>query len=227
MARVLLPALALASSLVGCADNGGGAGFAVVDNTAPTGTTCVFTGDPSQSTLSQGQIYAASPNPYLLTPLLESRISEIAGDDGVRTIQLEGADVTLSQADANGQLTQISQYTSLVFGSILPASYENVSFALVPTSILQMFESSTTGVELAADVTVWGTMAGSRINATPFRYGVTVCNDCIVTNVGDCATFTATVNPGNPCNAYQDGMVSCCTTGSGSDVQLVCPAVQQ
>src|SRR5580698_1852088 len=91
--------------VLGCAKNGD-EGMVVLANTAPSGTTCTFTGDPTQPAFSQGEIYVGvtgSPNPYLLTPLIESRITAAGSGENVdRSILLQGADVTLS-ASTGGQ----------------------------------------------------------------------------------------------------------------------------
>jgi hypothetical protein len=227
MARVSIPTAA-ALMLFGCADHGG-EGMVILENTAAMGTTCMLTGDPTQPTLSAGQIVAGSPEPYLLTPLIESRISDLGSDDEIaRTILLDGADISLQSAGTTGSLAPLgSTFTSVFSGSIPPGGTVNVSFEIIPASVLNMI---TTDTEVVANITVHGTEGGGTINAEPFTYGVTVCTDCVVnvltgadgTTKDSCSSFTSTVRPGNPCNPFQDGAVDCCMSGSGA---LVCPAV--
>ncbi|HEY1546560.1 MAG TPA: hypothetical protein VGG28_02005 [Kofleriaceae bacterium] len=224
------PVLVLFVAL-GCAKNGD-EGMVVLANTAPSGTSCTFTGDSTQPSFSQGEIYAGSPDPYLLTPLIESRITAAGSGENVdRSILLQGADVTLT-ASTGGQNVSLpsaaAQFTTTIAGTIEPGGFLNVSFPLIPTDILSQFKSGTTDTEIIANVVIFGNEGGGRVNAEPFGYQVTVCPEgapCVAQDVGPCAGLTASVNAGNPCNPYQDGITTCCEAGSGSDAVLVCPAV--
>ncbi|HEX4451948.1 MAG TPA: hypothetical protein VH143_13815 [Kofleriaceae bacterium] len=225
------PVLVLFVAL-GCAKNGD-EGMVVLANTAPSGTVCTFTGDLTQPAFSQGEIYADSPDPYLLTPLIESRFSAAGSGENVdRSILLQGADVTLTAATGGKSvsLPSTAQFTTTIAGTIDPGGLLNVSFPLVPTDVLQLFASGSADTEIVANVVVFGDEGGGRVNAEPFGYQVTVCPEgapCVIANAGPCKGLTATVNAGNPCNPYQDGITTCCTSGSGSDAVLVCPAVAQ
>jgi hypothetical protein len=217
--------------VLGCAKNGD-EGMVVLANTAPSGTTCTFTGDPTQPAFSQGEIAARSPDPYLLTPLIESRITAAGSGENVdRSILLQGADVTLSASTGGQSVTLPSaaaQFTTTIAGTLEPGGLLNVSFPIIPTDILSLFRSGSTDTEIVATVVVFGDEGGGRVNAEPFGYQVTVCPDsapCVVQDVSSCSGFTASVNAGNPCNPYQDGLTTCCHVGSGSDAQLFCPAV--
>ena len=83
-----VPVLALL--LFGCAKNGA-EGMVILANTAPAGTACTFTGDPMQPAFSSGQISAESTNAYLLTPLIESRISPAGSGANVDARSCSGA----------------------------------------------------------------------------------------------------------------------------------------
>ena len=219
------PVLVLFVAL-GCAKNGD-EGMVLLANTAPSGTACTFTGDPTQPAFSQGEIFADSPDPYLLTPLIESRFTPAGSGENVdRSILLQGADVTLtaSTAGESVSLPSDAQFTTTIAGTIAPGGFLNVSFPIIPSDIVQLFKSGSTDTEIVANIVVFGDEGGGRVNAEPFGYQVTVCPEgapCVVENAGDCAGLTATVNPGNPCNPFQDGIVTCCTSGN----TLVCPAV--
>jgi hypothetical protein len=216
--------------VLGCAKNGD-EGMVVLANTAPSGTTCTFTGDPTQPAFSQGEIYVGvtgNPNPYLLTPLIESRITAAGSGENVdRSILLQGADVTLSASTGGQSVTLPStaaQFTTTIAGTIDPGGFLNVSFPLVPSDILALFKSGTTDTEIVANVVVFGDEGGGRVNAEPFGYQVTVCPvgaPCVIQDAGPCATFGGSVSAGNPCNPLQDGVLTCC---EGSDGSLVCPA---
>jgi hypothetical protein len=198
--------------LAGCAHQGD-EGLFILNNSQPNGTICALTSDPAQPFLAQGRIAAASPEGYVLTPLIESRITAVMGHELERTIHLEGANVTLSMVSSSGSLSQVSQYTALFSGSVAPLSAVNVSFQVLPAM-------SAAG-QYNVDVTVFGTLGGGRIDGQPFDYPITVCDNCITRNLGSCTGATIT-NFGNPCNPYQDGIVDCCTDSTG---QLLCPGV--
>jgi hypothetical protein len=250
------PVLVLFVAL-GCIAKNGDEGMVVLANTAPSGTTCTFTGDPTQPALSQGEIYAGSPDPYLLTPLIESRFTAAGSGENVdRSILLQGADVTLTATGAGQSVTLPTagaQFTTTIAGTIEPGGFLNVSFPIIPTNILSLFKNGSADTEIVANVVVFGDEGGGRVNAEPFGYQVTVCPagaPCVVQDVGSCTGLTASVNAGNPCNPFQDGIVTCCdveacdtaattgtpcssTGGSGSDdgflitTALQCPAVAQ
>jgi hypothetical protein len=222
------PVLVLFVAL-GCAKNGD-EGMVVLANTAPSGTSCTFTGDPTQPAFSQGEIYAGvtDPNPYLLTPLIESRITAAGSGENVdRSILLQGADVTLT-ASSNGKsvsLPSSAQFTTTIAGTVEPGGFLNVSFPIVPTDVLSLFETGSADTEIVANVVIFGDEGGGRVNAEPFDYQVTVCPagaPCVVQDAGPCATFTGTVSTGNPCNPLQDGVLTCCEGSDGGG--LVCPA---
>src|SRR5687768_3032036 len=82
--------------LVACVDTGD-EGMYVLNNTA-VGGTCSLTGSPEQPFISHGTINYLSTSAYVLTPLIQSRIvaSETDTDTAQKTIQLRGADVTLT-----------------------------------------------------------------------------------------------------------------------------------
>jgi hypothetical protein len=218
--------------VLGCAKNGD-EGMVVLANTAPNGTACTFSGDPTQPAFSQGEIYAGSTDPYLLTPLIESRFTPVGSGENVdRSILLQGADVTLSASTGGQSVTLPSaaaQFTTTIAGTIGPGGFLNVSFPIVPTDILSLFKSGTADTEIVANVVVFGDEGGGRVNAEPFGYQVTICPEgapCVVEDVGTCKGLTATVNPGNPCNPFQDGIVTCCEDENTAG-QLDCPAAPQ
>lgn len=224
-----LSAIAIAL-LAGCTvNNGADAGMDVLNNTAVIGTVCTLTGLDTQPITTHGEITTMSPNPYVLTPLIESRITPPpSGDNLQRTIELQGADITLTAVSAGATISSGGKFGALFAGNLDPMGEINVSFDLVPVAIIQslgqqMAASGTTAVEIEASITVYGTLGGSRIEASPFTYGVTVCTDCIVNPIGMCnALVTTPTELGDPCNPYQDQMVDCCYLKDMTT--LLCPA---
>jgi hypothetical protein len=197
---------ALTLLLVGCADKGD-EGFFILNNTAPTGNMCTLTSDTGQPFFARGVADTNLHSGYVLTPLVASRIDFTEGRELERTIHVEGANIVLSSAGADGKLTQISAFTSLVSGSIPPLGTVNLDFVIVPPA------STTTPAELSANITLFGTLGGGRIDAEPFNYPVSVCTGCLTNVLGACGdtTVPAAMNKGNPCNLGQDIVVDCCT----------------
>lgn len=236
-----LSSLASVLLLVGCADSGD-EGMTVLNNTAVSGT-CALTGDPGQPFKSHGQIYAFSPSGYLLTPLIESRVSADISTMGTnhdasqRTIFLDGADVSLTleavTVKTAGSYTNTNPGSSLghfsvyFAGSIPPSGSANVGFEVITPKILQdvivasgaNVSTSDFTAEVLATVTVKGKLGGDPVTSQPFTYPISVCTDCVVSNLGACPK-TAT-NTGNACNIFQDGVVDCCTD---ANMNLICPA---
>jgi hypothetical protein len=221
---LLGPALAL-----GACVSHGDEGMVVLNNTSVgMATACSLTGDPGQPFESQGTISVFSPGPYLVTPLIESRITaDPTNPDQVlqRTIQLQGAHVHLSIPAGSTSVTTTAamDFDALFSGDLPPQGTANVAFDLIPEQLISdvgALSGSSVHVEVVASVTVFGSLAGDRIDATPWQYPVTICNDCVVNPIGACGSVTAT-NKGNPCNPFQDGVVDCCTMGAS----LVCPAM--
>jgi hypothetical protein len=215
---------AAALALGGCpANNNGDAPMVVLNNSAVTqgSTTCTLSGDPNQPFTSQGVISTLSPVPYLLTPLIESRITALAGQESQRTISLQGADVTLSSSVA----LPSTSFQSLASGFLAPnGGTTNVTINLVPvddiTAIANTLGTNPGSVEVVASVTLFGLLGGDRVDAVLFQYGVTVCNNCVVFDNGACPLTVTTARLGNPCNVFQDGNVDCCRDGNNA---LVCP----
>jgi hypothetical protein len=220
----------------------------VLNNTAVTDT-CSLSGTPDQPFVAHGQIYAFAPQGYLLTPLIQSRLTtEISGSGGgggsstvdpiTKTIFLRGADVSLTLKatsieqggvyQVTSSETNIGQFSVLFSGSLPPDGTVNVGFEIITPAIMRMIvtdsgvDPSTQSLEaeVDAEVTVKGDLNGDSISANPFHYPITVCTDCVVNVIGTCPV-TGAPRTGNACNPYQDGNLDCCDDGAGG---LVCPA---
>lgn len=211
--RPLLIALGLL--LVGCADNGA-EGMFVLNNTAPSGDSCTLTGDRDQPFLPLGSIVAGADASYILTPLIQSRITALEGRELERTVHLGGADVVLSSVATDGTLTQIDEFTTLFSGSLSPQGTVNVVFPVIPAATVK---ATTTTTTVSASVKVFGTLGGGRIEGEPFNYTVTICTNCLLRNNGPCDAAPMAMNKGNPCNVFQDFVVDCCTQNN----TLFCP----
>lgn len=210
---------ALALLLVGCVDKGD-EGMFVLNNTAPPAEMCTLTGASDQPFLPGGSIVAGANTSYFLTPLIQSRITALEGHELERTVHLEGAEIILSTVGADGSLTKTDDFTSLFSGSVNPLGTVNTLFPIIPAATVKATTANTT---INANITVYGTLGGGRIEAEPFNYTVTICTDCLLRNNGPCASAPMAMNKGNPCNPFQDYAVDCCTVNN----TLICPGPLQ
>jgi hypothetical protein len=224
----------------------GDEGMIILGNTALASgsTSCTFTGQLGQAYISSGEINTATNEGYLFNPLLQSNITAPMGSELIKTITLSGADVsltvesvTMANIDTNAPITpppialtsSDAAFQSLFGGTLGPnEGTANVSFPIIPSSAINSIvtqaaptASESLAVTLEAHITVYGNLGGSRIDALPFDYPVTVCNDCVIDNAGPCPVATAAA-AGNPCNLYQDIDVECCDSGSGASEVLLC-----
>jgi hypothetical protein len=251
----------LAFLLAGCVADTGDEGFVVRNNLAPDEEKCSFVAATSSPALSRGTLHTRSSSAYLLTPLIESRLTAAMGQEQLRTVSLQGAKVDLAIGpitveDALGAITfscaaegdracfSETERDKLAddgltkfrqpFSAPLPPNggLSSAVFDLVPTTVVSEIKRKVGAVPVGgrmnalvlATATVYGQLGGSEVNGLPFMYPVTVCDDCIVNNLGPCGEVSVTFEPrtGNPCNAYQDGVIDCCTNAAGG---AVCPAV--
>jgi hypothetical protein len=236
--------LSAVTALSACA-NQGDEGFIVLNNTAVT-TTCALSGDPAAPFIAHGEIYSGSPQGYFMTPLIQSRVSSSGAGSGAgvdpttRTIYLKGANVTLdvkavSIEHGDGSFanttitlpTDLAKFSALFSAALPPAGSVNVGFELIPVQTLRAIESAANladtdrfRAEVLATVSVFGELNGDEQVAQPFTFPVTVCNDCVINDLGPCPVM-ATPRSGNACNPYQDGVFDCCEIAPN---QLVCPA---
>lgn len=236
-------AILMPLALVACVDSGD-EGIYVLNNTA-VADSCTLSGSPDQAMLGHGLVYWGSPVPYVLTPLIQSRITANEnGDDLSRTVQLRGADVTLtlkavSIDHPDGSVTvtqpetQLAQFTTLFSGAIAPGGSVNAFVDVLPPATMRQVASDSgadltndsLNAEVLASVVIRGDINGTTITSAPYLYPITVCNQCVVTNLGACPLPSSVqVRTGNGCNPYQDGVVDCCTDASG---RLVCPAATE
>jgi hypothetical protein len=235
-----LATLSSALLFLGCA-NQGDEGMTVINNTAVSGTTCTLTGDPGQPFKSHGTIYALSPTGYLLTPLIQSRVTlgtEVMADELQKTIFLRGADVNLTlkavSIETNGAYTvtqpesNVGQFSVLFAGALPPEGSVNVGFEVITPAILRNIlgasgvnlSTSSLNAEVLAEVTIRGDLGSDEVTSNPFQYPISVCTDCVVNVTGACP-MTGTPRTGDACNIFQDGVVDCCTDANGG---LTCPA---
>jgi hypothetical protein len=88
-------AIALLAS-AGCVADSGDEAFVIRNNLAAGDTSCAFTPQLTAASTSRGTLNTRSPDPYLLAPLIESRITAATGQESLRTVSLMGAKIDLA-----------------------------------------------------------------------------------------------------------------------------------
>ena len=225
----LLPLVVVAC--VGTGDEG-----MVVLNNAAVGDSCVLTSNPDGAQRGHGTIFSQSPEPYIFTPVIQSRITPVeGGDDSSRTIQLRGADVkltlkALTLQDIAGNFTttnpdrEFAPFSLLFSGSLPPAGYASAFVNIIPPGVLREIDAMSgenrMDAEVLAEVVIKGELGEDAIETEPYFYPVNVCNRCVINIVGACPMM-GTPRPGNACNPFQDGAVDCCEEVTGL---VLCPA---
>jgi hypothetical protein len=228
--RVLVTSLLLTT---GCLAPDGDESFIIRDNLATAGDgTCAFTATLGAPTLSRGLIDDRTTLSYIMTPMFESRVIAAEGRESLRTIQIEGAEVTvelgpISIMDADGNVTvddffdDSIQFTTLFSSSLSP----NGGLALgtldaIPLEAINLVRNQAGPdvrytAQAVAVVKAFGSYYGGDIESQEYRYPVAICNDCIgFTLIGPCDTANPAATPlggTNGCNPLQDGAIECCS----------------
>ena len=202
-----------------CAADNGDEGFLIVHNLSPD-ENCALSS--SAGFLGRGVIDKQSPNAYILTPEIVSRIAPLeGGDEFQRTVALHGANVEVTNAQTG---TSVGKFKTLFSASLSPMGTTTAVFDIVtPEMVAASGATGTTRVQLLAKVTLFGSLGGGdEIDGVPFQYPVTVCDGCVVQNLGACPLPFGTEVPAsspNGCNKFQDGVVQCCMSANGP----ICP----
>lgn len=134
-ARVLAGVLAGALA-AGCVADGGDAGFVIRSNLAPDEDACSFMPSASAPILSRGTLHTRTPSPYLLAPLIQSRLTAVMGQESARTVALMGAKVDL----AIGPITVEDAQGGLVFS----CAAEGASACFGESELATLAEAGTT-----------------------------------------------------------------------------------
>jgi len=243
--------LILLCVVAGCAADEYGS-FVILNNQAPPqGDLCEFTADENSTFITRGQLSIASFSAYLLNPLFASRIKADMGKELQRTVALHGARVdlkvgpiqiiennvttTIEIDEADPELGEgvggVTKFETLFSAALPPNGFSAATFDLVPRTVIdavvaraQPSETRIVHAQVVGSVVAFGDLQGSEIVGDPYQYPVTICNDCIVTFLGACASLTpgSIGRAGNPCNPFQDGALDCCESATGA---LVCPAM--
>ena len=176
---------------------------------------------------------------YVFTPLVVNQASTQNGqfDSSQRRVQLAGANVTIEfqdpgavpggivdSLDSSGLLAASRRFTGSIEpdDGVLSVAFELWSPELHATMLGQLGNAR---VDLLATVQLFGTMAGGDVRSQEFDYPITICDGCLVNNLGNCVDLAGMELGvgGGACQALQDGgPATCCTTGDGT---LVCDGI--
>lgn len=238
MQRLSILVLVPLAASVGCVAETGGEAMVIRQNLAPGDSGCTFMPSPTAPFYSRGAIDLLSPVPYAMTPLIESRITAVMGQESQQTIALRGARVDLELGpisfEVNGavqtnETTEIVKFRSLFSAPLAPnGGFSTAHFDVLPTTALATIRGKLPAgaihvhAQAVATVVVYGDLGGDEVEGVPFVYPVTVCDDCVVNVLSATCPLPmgTTVRTGNVCNPFQDGVVDCCGAGAG----LRCPA---
>lgn len=226
--------MTLGLALSACAAENGGEAIFLSKNVAP-GMGCTFAAASGEQFTAHGTYSMFAARGYRMYPQMVSQITATDAQAVQRTIQLRGARVDLTFADSalSSFPSDLTHFMSL-FSAPLPPNggIADGAFELIPAELGKMVASakgvtlSSTAhvkVEVVAKVSVFGDLAGDEVTSQDFQFPITICNDCVTTNRGNCPLpfDTIVANQANVCNPYQDGTVDCCAANG----ELVCPAV--
>lgn len=237
----LLTTLPLALGLGACVDGNADSAFSIL-HVVPAETGCVFS-TGGDAILPAGTIDVAAPGGYLLAP--EIRNDLILGDaeaEITKTIFLTGAKVEIdfydtalfSAAEVSAFETEgLTRFLS-PFGASLPPDGATavIPFEAIPVELIRAIGDKlpqrTEGgppprTTLDLHVRMVGTRGGSDVESNVFRYPVQVCDGCLISVLGQCATLPTTtpVRPGGFCQLGQDGVQDCCIDDH-DDLEVPC-----
>jgi hypothetical protein len=234
--RVLVTSLLL----TGCLAPDGDESFIIRDNLATAGDgTCAFTAALNSPVVARGLIDDAATLPYVMNPLFESRVVAGEGRESLRTILIEGAEVTvelgpIATIDDAGNTTvddffdDSVQFTSLFSASLGPnGGVASGTFDAIPLEAISIVRNQVGAdvrytAQAVAIVKAFGSYYGGDIESQEFRYPVTICSDCLPRQIiGACDATNPESTPliaTNGCNPFQDGVIECCADAGNPDI---------
>jgi hypothetical protein len=229
--RRLVTIVLVSSSVAACATDGGES-IIVLKNVVP-GTGCTFTASESEGFVTHGTLDITADAPYLFAGQMKSRIilnadptgTGTTADTDAKTIFLRSANIDLAFPGTMpaGLPADLTHFKKLFSAVLRPAAITDATFELIPADLAKaiLATNPTSNIEVEATFTVIGDLGGSSVSSQPFVFPVTLGAGINRNNLGACPAPKGTVpRTGNVCNAAQDGIVDCCTTGT----TLTCPA---
>jgi hypothetical protein len=228
----VLASIVFATSLLGCVADEGDESFVIVANLVPDeaeGNILSFT------PRAEGPFFSRVVAPFeqqsvTVGSLLESRIVAPEGRESLRTIQVQGANITLeispvfiekdSLVEERGE-TEIEQFQILFSAAIPPNGGLAVGiYDLIPTLTMARIRAKAgdafddingaTLVEILTTTTVFGDYYGDALESTPYQFPVSISQPL------RCGDFV--------CDPFFEDVTSCpfdCRCGNGTcEIQL-------
>jgi len=236
MHRYLFLSLALAA----CVPDSGDEGILILKNVAP-GEGCVLTADETEPGVTHGELSSAIPTQYSFIAQMKSRITALETQIDQRTVFISGANIDLTFPDstffteeeqAAMRMQGITRFRSLFAATITPnggitdAGFDATTLALYDAIYAKAPSARVIGgdpyftLEVVSTITVTGTMSGDEVTSQPYAFPIRISNDALVKVAGTCPVPSETpISVGNECGRPQDGVITCCNSGS----DLLCP----
>lgn len=175
---------------------------------------------------------------YILTPEIRNPTGAPVvsatrpGNPNAHIFYLRGVDVqVLAGPDPNSesavralQAAGLANRTILIGGSIEPNGTLGLGFPIIDAAMVQALQGAVIiPAQVVVRVVAFGKIDGTDIESPPFDYPVTLCEGCLLADLGRCDQLSRDVEvpSGGECSPLADGALGCCTTDTGA----VCPAV--
>ncbi len=217
-----------------CAENS--ASLVIVQNQSPTDG-CEASATATDAFLSHGIMdlgasrYGIDPQ-YIGWLVVANNLVSTVESHGIElnTVEIKEAQISLNLGSdtLDSAYTKFADYT---FVAIPPGENRSVQVNLIPPNVAgRMTLAEGQYIEATATVQIVGERGGTDIKSNSIKFPITICNGCLVENIGPCdsATFPDPVLEGHSCNKSQDEPLHCCydSASAGSDNAYRCPAVE-
>ncbi len=231
----LLFSLLFAVLLLGsCAENS--SSLVIVQNQSPS-SGCEASNAAEDSFISHGIMdlgsaaFGIDPQ-YIVWLVVENHLKSTESSHGIElnNVEMVKAEISLN-AKGSGLDSAFSKFADNTFVTIPPGESRSVQVGLIPPNVAgRMSLGAGRYLETTAKVRLVGERGGTEITTNTIRFPITICNGCLLENIGPCdsATFPETVFTGHTCNKSQDEKVHCCydSDAAGADNPFRCPAVE-
>ena len=234
--RLFITAVAFITAVVmgSCAENS--SSLVIIQNQPPSDG-CEASNSVSDKFLSHG-ILDLGASRFGITPqyigwfVVENNLRSTVDDKGIELNKVEITKAKIQfhpgQAGENLEYTQYGDYT---FVTIAPGETRTLQVNLIPPNVAERLNvPEGQFIEAYVKLQIVGERGGTTIESNTIRYPITLCNGCLIKNIGYCdsATFPDPLAEGQSCNKSQDEPLDCCQdpNAQGADATYRCPAVK-
>jgi hypothetical protein len=149
----------------------------------------------------------------------------------LNSVEMKEARIDLNLGSAGSGLGAYTSFADYTFVMISPGETRSMQISVIPPNLggrLSLPKGQF--VDAVAKIRLVGERGGSEIETHSIHFPITLCNGCLIENIGSCATatFPETVYLGHSCNKSQDKPLHCCrdTSVTGDAQAYRCPAVK-